>query len=232
MLYVGVVSWKRLLPNIIEVNPLVLYNNTMTLKLKIEHNLHDAQKMFDELGNKDIIASARMALNNAIRRGKSEGSIRLRKRINLKSREIKARIKEDKAKGSTLRQIEASLVFSGIPIAMISFLTKKTPIEQKGKPIKKRRKLRVRVKGSKSIVLKGAFIQKMNSLQVFRHKGRGRRARKLSTKSLAKIIIEHEINKMLEQLVAVRFSREFNRQLRWRWGKTSRKYSNTPMKLP
>lgn len=203
----------------------------MALKINIETNFPHLQTLMNDIGDRDITNAARAALNSATRRGRQQGSNMIRKRINLKATEIKKRIKFTKASGGVLRNLEASLTFSGIPISMVHFIVgKKTPIDQKGVPVKKRRKLKARIRGNKKIMLSGAFIQKMQSKQVFRHKGSSRRARKLSTKSLAKIIMEAQIRENLDKIVEKRFSREFQRQIHWRWEKSYSKFNRTGMK--
>ena len=153
--------------------------------------------------------------------------------MNLSATEIKRRIHVLKAKGGSLRSVQAALSFSGVPISMIHFVVgNKQPIKQAGKKVKKRRKLKARIKSGTTIKLNGAFIQDIQSKHVFRHKGKGRRARKVSTKSLAKIIVEKQIDRMFEQIVTKRFQREFQKQITWRWGKTAQKYSRTPLRLP
>jgi hypothetical protein len=205
----------------------------MSIKINIEHNFQDIQDMMDDLGHSDVVGAARSALNNAIRRGKVQGSKDIKRRINMSATEIRKRITTIKAKGGSLRSVQAALSFSGVPISMINFIVgNKQPIKQKGKSIRKRRKLKARIKSGTTIRLPGAFIQDIQSKHVFRHKGKGRRARKISTKSLAKIIVEKQIDRMFEQIVVKRFQREFKRQVEWRWSKTSKKYARTPMRLP
>lgn len=203
----------------------------MSLKINIDTNFTHLDDLMDDLGEKDLVNAARSALNSATRRAREQGSKRLSMRVNLKRSEIKKRIVYKKARGGSLKSLEASLTFSGIPISMINFIVgSKKPIDQKGKQVKKRRKLKARVKGSKKILLQGAFIQKIQSKHVFRHKGAGRRARKLSTKSLAKIVLEDRSQKIFDEIVEKRFKREFEKQIRWRWGKSYQRFNGKKLK--
>lgn len=203
----------------------------MALKINIETNFPHLQSLMNDLGDKDVTAATRASLNNSVRRGREQGSRMIRSRINLKATEIKKRITIQKARGGSLRSLEASLTFSGIPISMIHFIVgNKNVIKQKGVPVKKRRKLKARIRGNKKISLGGAFIQDMQSKQVFRHKGKGRRSRKLSTKSLARIILEDQIRTKLDEIVEKRFSREFQRQIHWRWEKSYSRFNKKPLK--
>ena len=189
--------------------------------------------MMDQLGHKDVVSSARTALNSALRRGREQGSKVMRKRIMLSATDLKKRLTVIKARGGSLKSVQGALVFSGTPIGMINFVVgNKSPIKQKGIKIKKRRKLKARIKPGKTIRLSGSFVQDIKSKQVFRHIKSGRKARKVSTKSLAKMLVEQNIQKMFDEIVQKRFDRVFRKQLQWRWDKTSRKYSKSPMRLP
>lgn len=187
----------------------------------------------DDLGNTDIVNAARASLNNAIRRGRVKGTQIIKRRVNLKPSEIRKRIQIERSMGGILRDLQAALVFSGDPISMRNFVVgKKTAIEQKGIPIKKRRKLKARVKYGQTIKLAGAFLQigASGNKQVFRHRGKGRKMRKISTKSLAKIILEERINANLKAIVNKRMEREFARQIQWRWSKAYANFNKKPLK--
>jgi hypothetical protein len=202
------------------------------MKIDIYNNFRDLDDMMHELGN-DVTKAVRASLNTATRRGRVQGSKEIRRRINMPPAEIRKRITFIKAKGGSLRNLETQLIFSGTPIGMINFIVgSKQAIKQAGVKLKKRRKVKARIKAGKTFRLEGAFIQNITSKQVFRHEGKGRRARKLSTKSLAKIVFEDKINKMLDNIVFTKFNREFPKQIRWRWDKTGNKFSKSPMRLP
>lgn len=205
----------------------------MSLDINIEHNFKDLSQMMDELGEKDVVNAARSALNNAVRRSKSQGSKQIGFRTPLKPSKIKKRINTTKARGGTLSSLNAMLIFSGTPIGIINFVVgNKNPISQKGRKVKRRRKLKARIRGSRVVRLNGAFIQDYKSKQVFRHVGKSRRMRKLSSKSLAKIVEENKIEKVFVEIAKKRFGRIFKKQLDYRFAKTSSKYSRTPLKMP
>lgn len=187
----------------------------------------------DDLSDKDVVNAARAALNNAIRRGRVKGTKLIKNRVNLKATEIKKRIKVERSTGGILKKLNAALVFSGDPISMRNFVVgKKSTIDQKGIAVKKRRVLKARVKHGQKIILAGAFLQRgaSGNKQVFRHRAKGRRLRKISTKSLAKIILEEKINVSLKRIVTVRMEREFRRQIQWRWEKSYSKFNKKPMR--
>lgn len=205
----------------------------MSLKVNIDHNFHDLAQMMDELGNKDIGSSARTAINKALTRGVSVVVKQLRKDINLKSTGTKKRIKVIKAKGSQMHRMEGVMIFSGTPIQLLEFVVgNKSPIKQKGIKVRKRRKLKVRFKPGKTIHVKGGFIQDVRSKQVFRRRSQGRKLRKLSTSSLAVVAFRQPRLKILENTLLKRFDRIFDQQIRWRHGKTTAKYSKSPMRIP
>lgn len=205
----------------------------MSLKINIDHNFHDLKEMMNDLGNKDIAASARGAINRAMVRGRKVVIKQLRQDIRLKSGAIKKRITINKAKSSSMHNMVGEMVFSGIPISMMEFVVgKKSTISQKGIKVRKRRKLKVRIAPGKSFTVKSGFIQKMKSTQVFRRKGKGRRVRKLATTSIAVIAFRNPRKTRLESVLLKRFDREFSKQIQWRHAKTTARYSKSPMKLP
>lgn len=203
------------------------------MKVNIDTNFHDFKDMMDDLGNRDIGASARTAINRAMTRGQSQVVKQLKKDINLRSTPIKDRITIIKAKGTMMHKMEGVMIFSGNPIPLKEFVIgPKTNIEQKGIKIRKRRKIKVKFKPGKTIKVAGAFIQKVNSQQLFRHKGKGRRVRKLAASSLAVIAFRQPRRKRLEDTLMGRFDKVFKQQLQWRHSRTSMAYSKTPMRIP
>ena len=205
----------------------------MSLKLSIFENFYDLDEYMHDLTTRDLAGAVSASMNSAGRRARTQGGKQLKKRIALKSEAIRKRIWAARVRHNVISKMHFDLVFSGTPIGMINFIVgNKSKIDQKGKKIKNRRKLKARIKPGKTIKLRGAFIQDITSKQVFRHIGKGRRARKISTKSLAKIIVEQKVEKWFEDIFTKRFEREFKRQIYWRWSKTDNRYSKSPMRLP
>lgn len=203
------------------------------MKVNIDTNFHDFKNMMDDLGNQDIGASAKAAINGAFTRGQNQVAKQLKKDINLKTTQVKKRITIVKAKGTQMHKMQGMMIFSGTPIALKEFVVgPKTNIKQKGVKIRKRRKIKVKFKPGKTIKVAGAFIQKVNSQQLFRHKGKGRRVRKLSASSLAVIAFRQPRRKRLEATLLGRFDRIFKQQIQWRHSRTSRAYSKSPMRIP
>lgn len=205
----------------------------MSIEFNIETNFPHLKKLFEDLGEKDVTNAARTSLNKAIRRGATQGLKVIKLRVNLKSAMIKERMETEKAYGSVLRNLEVALRFSGQSISMRHFITgHKKPINQKGVKIKKRRVLKAKVKYGKKIKLNGAFIQKGNSgnVQVFRHIGKSRKMRKVSTKSLAAIVVEERMNAQINRIVEKRFERQFPKELEFRQKKSMGLFNKKPMK--
>lgn len=205
----------------------------MSLKINIEHNFHDLTKMMNEISHDNIVGGTKRAMNDALRRSRVVVGKEIMKEIALSSSKVKARINIYKARGSSLDAIEGALGFSDMPISMLNFVVgNKSNIKQKGLKVKQRRKLKVRLKPGKTIKLKGAFIQKVKSQQVFRRKGQGPRVRKLGIKSIATIAFQRKIRPRIEEVFLKRFDREWRRQMSFRFQKTANKYSGSPMRLP
>lgn len=205
----------------------------MGLEINIEHNFHDIKKMMDEISKVEILAATKKAMNVALTRGRVVVVKEIRKHVNLAPAKVKKRIQIKRASGESLNAVVGALAFSDIPIAMKEFVVgKKEDIKQKGIPVKKRRKLKVKIKPGKTVRLKGAFIQTMKSQQVFRRRGDGPQSRKLGTKSIGTIAFQRNVRPRIEETILKRFDREFNRQIRFRFGKIAKKYSKSPMRLP
>lgn len=214
------------------MNLIPTYNLPMSLKVNIDHNFHDLTDMMDDLGNKDIAASAKFSINRTLTRGRKTVIKQIKRDINLKALALKSRIIINKAKSNSMSSMKGSLNFSGFPISMLNFVVgNKSNIKLKGVKVKKRRKLKARIAPGKTFHLKGGFIQDVKSKAVFRRKSTGK-FRKISSASVAVIAFRRPRITMLEKVLVTRFNREFAKQIEFRHAKTTAKYSRSPMRLP
>jgi len=171
------------------------------LDIKLDDNFLDVAAAFEELNTNQLVSATRRALNRTLLTLRKTSIEEITKRVKIKPKSLRDRyIMLQKAGGGALNSLEAALVFSGEPVPLLEFVKgSKQPIEQKGIPVKRRKKLRAEITPGKRFVVKGAFIQRVRSLQVFKRKDSGG-FHKQGTRSIAFIITERGVG---EKLVSV-----------------------------
>jgi hypothetical protein len=140
----------------------------MSIKIDMTSNIAEAMRSIEGLNEKVFFQSARYSINRALVAGKTDVSKRLRDLINLKASRIKKDIAISRASGKGYSTLSGEISFNDAPIPLLSFLKDKGIIKQKGIPVSKRRVIKVQIIKGKSRKLRGAFIQKKNSRQVFK----------------------------------------------------------------
>lgn len=146
----------------------------MSLDISITSNVVDAITAMEKIPDKIVWDATRVSINRAMVTGRKEAGKTLRERLNVKSRDMKQKIKVSKARGGNLRSLQGVLSFDDTPMPLIDFVRgNKNLIKQKGVKIKKRRKLKVEITRGKKFVIKGGFIQKARSKQLFKRGSSG-----------------------------------------------------------
>lgn len=145
--------------------------------------------------NTEVKRANRFAINRTLITIRKEGVQKLNKLINLPVNEL--RNKHTRLRKAipqqTLGSMHGNVSFSDNSIPMIRFVVgKKTPIEQKGVPIKRRRKLRVRVIPGRTVKLPHSFIMRG---QVFTRTKQGLRLQR--SRSVGHLVENRGIGKYL-----------------------------------
>jgi len=199
-------SWKGLLH----------YNQSMDID--ISHNIDAIGDMMLQLGSKEISKAVKVGLNHSVKKTRNHAIKILKTKYNKQQKKFYAsRMKMIKAKGSSIPYMEAKVIFSARPIPMLDFVSgQKGIIKQKGIKVKRRRKLSATVYRGKKIQLKGAFIQKKNTTQVFKGK-RGDGFKKQGVPSLAHTFTQEKVIKQsIMGFALFEFNKEFTRFLQFR----------------
>jgi hypothetical protein len=165
----------------------------MSINIDITSNIAMIMKSFPELNNEVFYQSVRYSIGKALIAGRTQAAKGLRERLNIKSGDVKKKIGMTKPKASSLASLEGILSFDNAPLPLLQFVKgSKDVIQQKGIKIKKRRVLKVEISKGKVFKMRGGFIQKVRSTQVFR---RGRRGgfKKQSAPSIAHFIEQENL---------------------------------------
>lgn len=169
----------------------------MSLKISIQDNFLDLAEAFKELDARQLEAAGRRAINRTLITMRKEAIIEITKRVKIKSKELRERYISLDKPGANVSTLEGSIVFSGESLHLMKFVKgDRSPIQQKGIPIKRRRKLKVEITPGKRFILKGGFIQKANSPQVFK-RGRDSKLIRQTAPSIAFMITDRGIGEVL-----------------------------------
>ncbi len=176
------------------------------MDLKIEFDYLETFLALDKLQNKDLVQGTRKAMNRTLLTLRQESINKITDKIKIKPKTLREKhIALSKAQGGSIEALEASIDFSSDPVPLIEFVKgSKDVIQQKGIPVKRRRKLRVEITPGKKFVMKGAFIQRKSSKQVFK----GRRTqgfKKQGIRSIGFLILHRGIGERLVELGGQRF---------------------------
>lgn len=169
----------------------------MGLRITIQDNFLDLAEAFKELDSKQLEAAGRRAINRTLLTMRKEAIILITQKVKVKPKELRDRYISLDKPGSGVSSLQGAIVFSGESLHLMKFVKGDTsPIKQKGIPIKRRRKLKVEITPGKRFVLKGGFIQKANSNQVFK-RGKGRSLIRQTAPSIAFMITDRGIGEIL-----------------------------------
>ena len=187
----------------------------MSLEFSLETNIAGIEQWLDNDLMKMVDQAARRSINRTMTSTRKETVKLLRQRLNIKAGITKKRdTRIRKATGGTLDTMEGVLSFSDKPMPMMQFVRgSKDIIKQKGIKVKKRKKVRVEIQRGKKFVMKGAFIQKAKTRQVFKSDKTGG-FYKQSAPSIGEWInrqgIKMKIEKHAQKVYTKNFEHEFN----------------------
>lgn len=204
----------------------------MTIKLDLEADFKQV-RFFNKLKAGVIEKSYAQAINKTVVSVRARGARELRKLYKLRIGTFKKKfIRIQRAKNKGLDRITGHVEFTGKPIALSEFLTKKQskPISQKGRApgggrssgLPKRRKVKVTVRPGRRRTLKHAFLgigRKSKTLSVFKRPSQGRGPRKAqSVPSVGAIAGKTKFLGPIESFALARlnieYARAFNNNIR------------------
>lgn len=196
----------------------------MAVNVKITHNFPGMIKALAELDTPQLLAAGRRALNRAATTVRKESIPEIQKHIKLKANVIRRDYTWlEKARGSGVDSVTAAVHFSRAALPLLLFVKgSKAPLSQKGIPVKSRRRVRVEIKPGRKLTLKSGFIQRVNSLQVFKRKSSGGLA-KQSAPSLAHIVLNKGIGERLAGLAQQTLQRNIIKELEFQLVKAREK---------
>ena len=144
----------------------------LRLEISLDKDIREINAFFDELKFRAVTLAARQGINRAATRIRTLSNKEIRKRRNMKLKEVKKRVTIQKAKGTNITRLEATIRFSGFPLAMILFiLGQKAPKKHTQANVKRKSRRFEITKGQKK-AKKGLFVQKAkrgkSRYQVFR----------------------------------------------------------------
>ncbi len=188
----------------------------MSLEINILNNLHAMDDFLSDFKVKVAVQATRSAINRTLVSTRKEAVKTLRTRLNIKSTTLKRKhISLSKVRGGSLSSMTGSINFNDNPMPLLDFVKgHKNIIKQKGIKVKKRRKLKVEVVKGKKITLKTAFIQKVNSKQVFKRGSSGFKRQAVS--SIGTWVSRRAFKKPIMREARARFNIEFDRQYSFR----------------
>jgi len=225
----------------------------MSIDFDITSNIESLEDYLDDMKKKVVVQSAKAAINKTLITARKE-SVRIvaaryktgsSKSESLTKKSIKERMKLKRASGSLLSELEGSLWYSGRTISILKFVRgSKEIIKQKGvkqgakirkgkrkgqKKRDKRRKLKVEIVKGKSYTLKGAFIQKANTKQVFKGK-RGDGFKNQAVGGVGIVMMRPHNKAKILKLVSRKFQDTLEKELNFRLDKLARKQRASRMK--
>lgn len=202
----------------------------MSVNISVTSNIVDVVASMKDLPDRIIWNATRVSINRALTTGRKEAAKSLKDRLNVKSRNMKKKMAITKARGGNLRSLEGKLSFDDKPIPLLQFVKgSKNKIAQKGIKIRKRRKLKVEITKGKRFHLKGGFIQKVRSRQVFK-RGKSGRLYKQSAPSVAEWIGRSSFRKPVEKAMKKSFDTNLKNQLSFRMDKEAKLLSSKRMR--
>lgn len=215
----------------------------MSIDLDLSHNLKAVETYIERLGEDEVGRALRLSINKSLTTVRKEAIGIFKKRLSKKEVKFyKSRIKLRKAKGNSIPNIEGQIIFDGATLSLLDFVTGKNRdiIKQKGvkqgkrkdgkRVGKDRRKvISAQVKPGKRFKIKGGFIQKVKTKQVFKS-AKGGGFKKQGVSSLASIMSRKTFKGELESKALKIFNKNFTKLLQFRISVLEGKVSRAPMK--
>lgn len=201
---------------------------TMAIKITITHNINSVIGFLDDFKTKALVNAARMSMNKTVSAMRTQANRMAREVRKLKASELNQDyFKVQKAFGSDLSRMEASLEVSGRPMSLIRFVSgSQSPSPQLGIPVKQRQPVRVEVSPGRKVTLRTAFIAqgKSGNFHVFKRKGALRMPiAKQSAPSLAHTFEKEPFRTQLEKFGQQRLGTEFETAFNFQIEKIQRK---------
>lgn len=184
------------------------------LSITIEDNFLDLAEAFNELGTNQLIAASRRALNRTLLTLRKSSIEEITKKLKIKPKTLREKhLRLQRASGGSFNSLEAAILFSNDPIPLLEFVKgSRSPIEQKGIPVKRRKKTRAEISPGKRFVVNKGFIQRVQSVQVFK-RGSSGRFHKQATRSVGFLITERGIGERLVKLGQSRLAELLGKEL-------------------
>ncbi len=206
---------------------------SLNLEISLDKDIREIQTFFTDLKFKAITKAARQGLNRAADRTRSLALKDIRKARKAKLSDLKGSknkmgfVTTRKAKGNNIANLEAKVLFSGIPLPLIMFiLGTKTPKKQ-NMPNSRRRSRRFEIVKGKKQKRKGLFVQKAKSggrqFQVFRRadpNDRTKGFRMQSAPSVAEMLrSKANMLRRIENAAIALMQKEYDTALKFQLGK-------------
>lgn len=188
------------------------------LEIRIDENFLDLAEAFEGMKPEQYKAAIRHSINRTLLTLRKEAIDQLRRKLRIKPSVLREKyLWLEKARGGLAGGIEGSIMFSKTPIPMLEFVRgSKEPEDQKGKPVKKRRKVRAEITPGKRFHVKGAFIQRVHSTQLFK-RGKQGDFHKQGVRSVGFLIEARGIGDHLVDVGAKRLAQLLEHDLRVRY---------------
>lgn len=201
----------------------------MGLNIDITSNIAHIQRSLGEVNKKVFYESVRYSIGKALIAGRAEAAKSLRERLNIKSGDVKKKIGITKPKAGSFASLEGILSFDDTPQPLLDFVKgSKAIISQKGIPIKKRKVLKIEITRGKSFKMKGGFIQKVKSTQVFR-RGKSGGFKKQSAPSIGEFIQKGDHRPMIIRRMKEVFRNNIKNQYEYRMERLANRLQSAPM---
>lgn len=202
----------------------------MSINIDISSNIAVVMASMDDLNKNVFYQSIRYSIGKALIAGRAQAAKGLRERLNIKSSAVKNKIGMTKPKAGSLASLEGVLSFEDVPLPILDFVKgSKDVIQQKGVKIKKRRVLRVEITKGKTWKMKGAFIQKVKSQQVFR-RGKSGKFYKQSAPSIAHFVEDQKLKvpiiRRMKDVFRVNLKNQYEYRIQREIAKTGRNFNN------
>lgn len=191
----------------------------MSLDISITSNVSAAIAEMEHIPDKIVMAATRASINRALTTGRKEAGKTLRQRLNVKSRQMKSKIRKHNASGGNLLSLVGKLSFDDHPQPLIAFVKGgKNVIVQKGIKVQKRRKVKVEITRGKKFVMKGGFIQKVKSKQLFKRGTHGGFYRQ-SAPSVGEFMMRRKFKRPVMKAMIKSFDKNLQNQVSFRMNK-------------
>lgn len=192
----------------------------MSLKIDITTNLQAMEVAFADIKRHHLAQAHFRALNRAALHMRTLSVGLIRSRFNIKASTLKKEhIRLHVARKASISKMQASVSYNEAGIRLIEFLKGQKKIDnQKGKSVKRRRKLKVMITPGKVRTLRGAFIQRgKGKIGIFK-KQRGNRKDFFEQRvySVAHVLKTKNIIPTLERAARGKYIQNFHHELKRR----------------